>query len=217
MPSTGAPGNIWYPDDTSPVAPLENLFLTQATSINVAMAAVGVPRLADLAALYALSGALGDAYVIKEGGALFVHDGVKFVQRTPAAFSATSARLSAYAKGSGAFLVDGASAVVANEPTVYFGSTWRPEQPFAEAAGVLLAASNTTGNTAITFPTGRFTVPPIVSLVTNNVVVNLALNAQNVTAAGMTIQSYNSGSGSAIPAIGVHWTARQMTAAAAAG
>ena len=36
MPTTGLPGNIWYPDDTSPVAPLENLFLTQATSVNVA-------------------------------------------------------------------------------------------------------------------------------------------------------------------------------------
>ena len=36
MPTTGAPGNIWYPDATSPVAPLENLFLTQATSVNVA-------------------------------------------------------------------------------------------------------------------------------------------------------------------------------------
>ena len=39
MPTTGLPGNIWYPDDTSPVAPLENLFLTQATSVNVAISA----------------------------------------------------------------------------------------------------------------------------------------------------------------------------------
>lgn len=39
MPTTGAPGNIWYPDDTAPVAPLENLFLTLATSVNVALAA----------------------------------------------------------------------------------------------------------------------------------------------------------------------------------
>jgi len=37
MPTTGAPGNIWYPDATSPVAPLENLFLQQATSVNDAL------------------------------------------------------------------------------------------------------------------------------------------------------------------------------------
>jgi len=40
MPTTGAPGNIWYPDATSPVAPLENLFLQQATSVNDALSAL---------------------------------------------------------------------------------------------------------------------------------------------------------------------------------
>ena len=40
MPTTGAPGNIWYPDANSPVAPLENLFLQQATSVNIAIDAV---------------------------------------------------------------------------------------------------------------------------------------------------------------------------------
>lgn len=35
MPTTGAPTSTWYPDDTAPVAPLENLFLQLATSVNV--------------------------------------------------------------------------------------------------------------------------------------------------------------------------------------
>jgi len=40
MPTTGAPGNIWYPDANSPVAPLENLFLQQAASVNDALSAL---------------------------------------------------------------------------------------------------------------------------------------------------------------------------------
>ena len=46
MPTTGAPGNIWYPDANSPVAPLENLFLQLADSVNVAIAAIDT-KLAD--------------------------------------------------------------------------------------------------------------------------------------------------------------------------
>lgn len=66
MPTTGAPGNIWYPDATSPVAPLENLFLTLATSVNVAIsaydsAAQKIWVVTNLAALDALSTAkVGD-------------------------------------------------------------------------------------------------------------------------------------------------------------
>lgn len=38
MPAT-TPDAIWYPNDTSPVAPLENLFSTLATSVQVALTA----------------------------------------------------------------------------------------------------------------------------------------------------------------------------------
>lgn len=34
MPITAAPGNIWFPDNTAPVSPLENLFSQMATSVN---------------------------------------------------------------------------------------------------------------------------------------------------------------------------------------
>lgn len=38
MPTTGAPANIWFPDENAPVAPLENLFLELAASVNIALA-----------------------------------------------------------------------------------------------------------------------------------------------------------------------------------
>lgn len=71
MPDTGAPANIVYPDDTYPIAPLENLFLAQATSINLAFSALyanGWARgnatqyvVSNLAALDAVStGIIGD-------------------------------------------------------------------------------------------------------------------------------------------------------------
>lgn len=35
MPTTASPGNIWYPDNTAPISPIENLFSQMATSVNV--------------------------------------------------------------------------------------------------------------------------------------------------------------------------------------
>lgn len=109
MPTTGSPGNIWYPDSTAPVAPLENLFLQLATSVNVALGA-GLPQApADLAALSALSAAsTGLIAVVQEGGAIFEANGSIWVQRTPAMFASASARDTAYAKASAAYLVQGA-------------------------------------------------------------------------------------------------------------
>lgn len=126
MPTTGAPSSVWYPDDQAPIAPLENLFLQLATSVNVAFTNGGVNKVADLAALGAISGALGDAYKVAEGGAIFIHDGTKFVQRTPAAFSSAANRDTAYAKASGAYRVPGATAwrSDANSIDRFVGTAW---------------------------------------------------------------------------------------------
>lgn len=37
MPVTDEPGNIWYPDDLTPIKPLRNLFLLLAQSVNDAL------------------------------------------------------------------------------------------------------------------------------------------------------------------------------------
>lgn len=34
MPITALPGNIWFPDNTAPISPIENLFSQMATSVN---------------------------------------------------------------------------------------------------------------------------------------------------------------------------------------
>lgn len=96
--------------------------------------------------------------------------------------------------------------------------TWSPAaNAFAESAGVITAAANTTGNTTVTFPTGRFTVAPIVSVVTTNVIANVAMNALTITSTGFTLQTYNVSTGAAISGVGTQWTARQMTSTTAAG
>jgi hypothetical protein len=37
MPTTGAPWNIYYPDNTAPISPIENLFSTLSTSVATAL------------------------------------------------------------------------------------------------------------------------------------------------------------------------------------
>lgn len=105
------------------------------------------------------------------------------------------------------------------------GSTWdrflvqTGSQPFAEAAGSLSMAQNLANGsnvtTSITFPQGRFTEPPIISLSSNGIVY---LFQGSVTASGFTLGVANR-SGSALGAQGVivHWTAVQMTPTSGAG
>lgn len=89
--------------------------------------------------------------------------------------------------------------------------------PWAEAAGVISSAANSTGNTTVIFPVGRFTVPPIVTLAAGTVSVNLALRADVSSKDSMVVQSFITASGTPSPGVVVHWTARQMTPTTAAG
>lgn len=112
MATTGAPWNIWIPDTTSPVAPLQTLFSTQATSIAVALSALQTTtprRVADLTALAALTPvATYEPVIVVEGGAIFIHNGTVWVQATEATFASAGTRDTAYAKAAGAYCVSGA-------------------------------------------------------------------------------------------------------------
>jgi len=73
MPTTGLPANIWYPDENSPVAPLDNLFLQLANSVNVAFSDLNlsyrVENLAELGALTAVEVG-SSAYMLTPGAGI---------------------------------------------------------------------------------------------------------------------------------------------------
>jgi hypothetical protein len=96
------------------------------------------------------------------------------------------------------------------------GSGWthslNGSTPFAMAAGV---GSNSAGASAsITFPVGRFTQPPLVTMANTGATVS-ALNAASITTTGATMAGY-SAAGAAI-ATNFMWVAVQMTPTSAAG
>lgn len=119
----------------------------------------------------------------------------------------------------------GQKATVNADPTAtnngdyaWSGSVWVQTRitgsftPFAIAAGT---GTNPAGNFgAVVFPTGRFTVPPLITLQILGGAVAFPL-ITSVTATGFSGGAFNSG-GSAI-AGSWNWTAVQMTPTAAAG
>lgn len=90
--------------------------------------------------------------------------------------------------------------------------------PFAQAAGQVSAGANTTGVSSVTFPSGRFSQPPIVSLVIRNYVASskAAVHA-SLSSSGFTLSTYNVNTGANISGVAVDWTAVQMTSSSAAG
>lgn len=107
---------------------------------------------------------------------------------------------------------------VKNGDYVWSGSAWiqtsstKGFRPFAEASGV---GTNIAGNFgAVTFPTGRFTVAPLVFLQILGGAVAFPL-ITGVTATGFSGGAFSSG-GSAV-AGSWNWHAIQMTTTAAAG
>jgi hypothetical protein len=99
---------ITYPTGTDQVAPLHPIFATMATSIDTALGKI-LYRPADLAALAAITGMVsGDVAIVTEGGAQFEYNGTTWIQVTPASFSSSAVRDTAYAKASGVYRTTGA-------------------------------------------------------------------------------------------------------------
>lgn len=104
--------------------------------------------------------------------------------------------------GNGAYVSDGTG----------WKRTWSPGTPYAEAAG---AGSNNANATTVTFPAGRFTAPPIVT-VTNNGGSVYFTNAQNVTKNNCVIAGYDD-AGNPVNGATWNWEAKQMTPTSGAG
>lgn len=90
--------------------------------------------------------------------------------------------------------------------------------PFAEAQGgnaLPTVAANSSESISITFPPGRFTVPPrVIGYATQPR--NTTVVASGITTAGCTLTAYN-WTGTASGAGGIVWRAVQMTSASADG
>lgn len=97
-----------------------------------------------------------------------------------------------------------------------------PATPFAMASGfvtVTLTAATTATNTG-TYPTGRFTVAPLVQLTKLSAAGAAALLIPMMTAnspTGLTVGLWDAASVARTVAVNVHWTAVQMTSTSAAG
>ena len=89
--------------------------------------------------------------------------------------------------------------------------------PWASAAGSVTITGNGTidASTTATFPTGRFTVPPLVTFGVGNI--NYNVSFANLTAAGMTVHVRRMDYATFTDSIPVHWRAAQMTPTSAGG
>ena len=191
MPTTGLPGNIWYPDDTSPVAPLENLFLTQATSVNVAFDSVNTE--------------------LESVNTELDRREIQTFRRTTLALLSAITGLIAGDRG----FVSGATG---NGEYVYDGSAWRVNGSFRMAAGELAGVSLLAGGsniTAVTFPVGTFTLPPIVVPNRTAPIGDVTVGASNVTATGFDF--VRASVGAARSNVTASWIAVQMTPGSATG
>ena len=218
---------------TDPITPFESLLNSIGASLN-AERAIRTYKAADLNALVLITSGIsvGDVATVAEGGAIFISNGTIWQQDTAAYFSSTSARDSAYAKASSGYLVAGrAQCVITGDGsyTIYQGSTygwrgpWALGAPFAESSGT--ATGSATGGTsaplfwggslAVTFPTGRFTVAPVVQVTVSSAGVCFA-TVSNVTPTGCSILIARVGAYPSTTEI-AQWTAIQMTPTSAAG
>lgn len=94
------------------------------------------------------------------------------------------------------------------------GSSSGAALPFSMAAGtVTLSFSGAPASASVTFPTGRFTQPPVVTATLGVASLGISLSATSVTATGCTIGGSSSYTGS----VPVRWVAVQMTSTSGTG
>lgn len=97
-------------------------------------------------------------------------------------------------------------------------ATWAGVSPYAQAAGYVMmptVAAGTNNSAVITFPTGRFSQPPIMTLTTESFRVTAGTSVPTTT--GATIVGYNATNISTGQPTRVHWVATQMTPTSSAG
>lgn len=120
---------------------------------------------------------------------------------------------------------DGAAAVLSHlalredgQLNVGVGAGLRPI-PFAYAAGnvAVTVSAAASGNAAVTFPTSRFTQPPIVVATVTIVSTAYFCIATGTTATGCTISAIHRDGASTSGTVNVNWIAIQMTSTSGSG
>lgn len=121
---------------------------------------------------------------------------------------------------------DGVWVAVNGTDLIVIGSVGAPRGPFAVASGLVSISGAAVGsglqvNTAIAFPTGRFTQIPIVTATLQGTPAGagfLVSRAVPTSITAGTVYLYNAGSAAATwTGMSVAWTAIQMTPTSAAG
>lgn len=106
--------------------------------------------------------------------------------------------------------------------TFYDGTEWLPTGPHAEAAGSIsvTVTAAATGTAVVTFPTGRFSVAPIVTATLVDPAAGSARLSARVTSptnTGFTASVFTGDGSTTTSTVTVHWHAKQMLFSAAAG
>lgn len=91
--------------------------------------------------------------------------------------------------------------------------------PFAIAAGTVTLPASTGAVAAadVTFPAGRFSVAPRVTISVTTTSGELFGSQSSTTATGCTVRAYRATGGTFAAGVVVHWHAVQMTSTAASG
>lgn len=106
---------------------------------------------------------------------------------------------------------------VAGQRQVRGSTAWHPDGAYRMAMGSV-ASGSSTGNNSVSFPSGRFTVTPLVQVTPLNPAagaVDFFFAVTSVTTSGCTVQISNSGG--FVSGVGFVWQAVQMTPTTAAG
>jgi hypothetical protein len=152
--------------------------------------------------------------------------GVSIMVGTPAAGWPTGFSLIVgykYATANMARTVIGIAGATHIHTEYWNGSGWTPSgAPFATAANAatIVAPGNTPSpSVAVTFPAGRFSVAPIVSLAMGSNTASYMCSFGGQTASGFNILMFHNTAGTNVAAAsyGIHWHAMQMTPSAAGG
>jgi hypothetical protein len=109
-----------------------------------------------------------------------------------------------------------------NQWSYYDGLVWRPESAFAMAAGTVtvVVTAAATGTATVTFPSGRFTVAPIINITLTDPATGsqkLVPRVTSPTSGGFTATVFTGDASTTTATVVLHWTAVQMLSATAAG
>jgi hypothetical protein len=135
-------------------------------------------------------------------------------------FAGTAARGSALTSGTVSLATEGMVTFIKDVDQIqtFNGSTWSP-QPYAQAAGTADAATSALAADAIetitiTFPSGRFSVAPILSVSSQSSRYQMGILSIGTASANLQVRNVSAATGTSAT---IYYQAVQMTSGTAAG